>query len=67
MRWLTLELIKAHMRIDGDSEDDYLKMLGESAEETVLNYIGRSYDDLLATYGIPDGDHKKVPTPLVEA
>ena len=67
MRWLTLELMKAHMRIDGDSEDDYLKMLGESAEETVLNYIGRSYDDLLATYGIPDGDHKKVPTPLVEA
>lgn len=68
MRWLTTKLVKAHLRIDGDDEDEYLEMLGESAETTVLNYINRSYDDLLELYGIPDGQGgKKVPTPVVEA
>lgn len=67
MRWLTLELIKAHLRIDGDGEDSYLTLLGESAEETVLNFIGRSYEDLIAVFGIPDGAGKRVPTPIVEA
>ena len=66
MRWLTLPLIKAHLRIDGDGENEYLELLGESAEETVLNFINRSYEDLMATYGVPDGNVKRVPTPIVE-
>ena len=28
MRWLTLEMIKAHLRIDGNEEDGYLMLLG---------------------------------------
>ena len=67
MRWLTLSLIKAHLRIDGDGEDEYLELLGESAEETVLNFIGRSYEELIKLYGVSDGTGKKVPTPIVEA
>ena len=37
MKWLTLELIKKHSRIDSNVEDDLLTIYGESAEDTVLN------------------------------
>ncbi len=67
MRWLTLKLIKAHLRIDGNEEDEYLEFLGSSAEETVLNYIGRSYEELMALYGVPSDAGKMVPSPIVEA
>lgn len=68
MRWLTLELIKAHLRIDGNEEDEYLELLGNSAETTVLNYINRDYNDLLSNYGIAEADGtKSVPSPLTEA
>lgn len=68
MKWLTLELMKAHLRIDDNYEDEYLEVLGESAETTVLNYIGRSYEELMANYGVPGGNgEKKVPSPIVEA
>ena len=42
MKWLTLELIKKHSRIDSNVEDDLLTLYGESAEDTVLNYIGKT-------------------------
>lgn len=68
MRWLTMKLIKAHLRIDGNEEDDYLELLGDSAEETVLNFINRSYEELIELYGVPDETGvKKVPSPIVEA
>ena len=60
MKWLTLEYIKKHSRIDFDCEDDLLTIYGESAEETVLNIIDRSYEELIATY-------TTVPKPLYEA
>lgn len=43
MKWLTLEGIKAKCRIEPDfnEEDELLEMYGESAEETVLNALGR--------------------------
>lgn len=68
LKWLTPELIKAHLRIDGNEEDNYLELLGESAEETVLNYINRSYEELLALFGVPNDDGERdVPSPIVEA
>lgn len=62
MKWLTLEKIKAQLRIEQDFtlEDDILEMYGESAEDSVLDIIRRSYEDVLEKYG-------KVPTPLIHA
>ena len=60
MKWLTLEWIKLHSRIDFDCEDDLLELYGEDAEQTILNLIRRSFDDLIETYG-------EVPKPLYVA
>ena len=57
MKWLTLEWIKKHSRIDFDCEDDLLELYGESAEDTVLNVIARSYTEVIEHYG-------EVPKPL---
>lgn len=60
MKWLTLEYIKKHSRIDFDCEDDLLEMYGDSAEDTVLNVCNRTYDDLVEVYG-------HIPAPLYHA
>ena len=60
MKFLTVALIKQHSRIDFDCDDDLLEMYGDSAEDTVLNLIGRNYDDLMEQYG-------KVPVPIKQA
>lgn len=55
MKWLTLPWIKKHSRIDFDADDDLLELYAKSAERTVLNYIGRTYDELIECYGeVPD-------------
>lgn len=51
MKFLTLEYIKKHSRIDYDIEDDLLKLYGASAEDTTLSMLNRSYEDLIETYG----------------
>ena len=62
MKWLTLTRIKQQLRIEADftEEDDLLEMYGESAEEVLLNYLHRSYEDVMEVYG-------RVPAPLVHA
>lgn len=60
MKWLTLEWIKKHSRIDFDCEDDLLEEYGKDAEQAILNLIGRSYEELIETYG-------EVPHPLFVA
>ena len=62
MKWLTLTRIKQQLRIEADftEEDDLLEMYGESAEDVLLNYLNRSYEDLMEVYG-------HVPAPLVHA
>jgi uncharacterized phage protein (predicted DNA packaging) len=57
MKWLTLDWIKKHSRIDFDCEDELLTLYGESAEDTVLNVIARSYTEVIEHYG-------EVPKPL---
>lgn len=64
MKWLTIDAIKKHSRIDFDCEDSLLELYGESAEETVLNIIGRSYEELVELFGM---DKRPVPAPLVHA
>ena len=60
MKWLTKDWIKKHSRIDFDCEDELLELYGEDAEQTVLNLINRSYDEVMETYG-------EVPKPLYVA
>lgn len=60
MKWLTLDYIKAHSRIDFNCEDDLLTLYGESAEDTVLNVIDRTYDEVVSANG-------EVPAPLYHA
>jgi len=60
MKWLTLDWIKQHSRIDFDCEDGLLEMYGDSAEDTVLNICNRTYDDLMEEY-------RNIPTPLYHA
>ena len=62
MKWLTLERIKDQCRIERDfhDEDELLEMYGETAEDTVLNAVNRSYTDVMESYG-------QVPGPLVLA
>ena len=61
MKFLTLDYIRQHSRIDGSCEAEVLNLYGEAAEDTVLNYIGLSYDELLQKYS------GKVPKPIVQA
>lgn len=60
MKWLTLEWIKKHSRIDFDCENSLLKVYGDAAEDTVLNVIARSYTEVIEHYG-------EVPKPLFVA
>lgn len=62
MKWLTLDKIKDQLRIDPSFtlEDEILTMYGESAEDSVLDIIRRSYTEVMEKYGT-------VPTPLVHA
>lgn len=60
MKWLTLDYIKQHSRIDYDCEDALLELYGAAAEDTVLNYLNRTYQDVLEAYG-------DVPVPVRQA
>ena len=48
MKWLTIPDIKKQLRIDFDDEDDELELYGSSAEDTVLNYLNRTYQPHLS-------------------
>ena len=51
MKWLTISDIKKQLRVDFDDEDDVLELYGSAAEDTVLNYMNRTYQDVLEKYG----------------
>lgn len=60
MRFLTLDLIRAHCRIDDDCENELLQMYGDSAEATIFNMLDKTYEDVLDEYS-------EVPTPIIHA
>ena len=61
MKYLTLEYIKAHSRIDCDCEDDLIDAYGSAAEDTIIGLLNRSLEDLKATNG------GVVPNPVIVA
>jgi len=46
MKWLTLELIKAHCRIDSNIEDALLTTYGNAAEQGLLLVMRRTWEDV---------------------
>lgn len=60
MKWLTIDYIKAHSRIDFDCEDTLLELYGSAAEDTVLNDCNTTYEDVVEEYG-------DIPPALVQA
>ena len=62
MKWLTLERVKKHLRLDASNtqEDDLIQLYASAAEDTILNLCNRSYDCLLECYG-------EVPKPIQNA
>ena len=60
MKFLSLDLIKAHVRIDSSCEDSLLELYGEAAEKTTLNFINMTYDEVVEKYG-------EFPMPLIQA
>lgn len=63
MKFLTFEQIKQQLRLDDEqatAEQSILEMYAGSAEDSVLNIIRRSYDDVVETFGA-------VPTPIKHA
>ena len=46
MKFLTIDYIKQHSRIDFDCEDGVLATYGASAEKTLLTYIRRTLDNV---------------------
>ena len=51
MKYLTLELIKQHCRIDDSAEDSLLETYGAVAEQTVMNVCLTDYDKMVEEYG----------------
>ena len=55
LRWLTVDAIKTHCRIDFDCEDSELEQFGFAAEQAILDLTRRTYENFIDTYGrIPD-------------
>lgn len=46
MKWLSIDYIKQHSRIDFDCEDQLLELYADSAEETILDITNRTYEEL---------------------
>lgn len=61
MKYLTLDYIKAHSRIDYGCEDDIIEQKGCAAEDAILKLLNRSLDDL------KDCNGGKVPSAVMEA
>lgn len=51
MKYLKIDYIKAHSRIDFDCEDAELELYGTGAEDTILYLCNRTYENLIGAYG----------------
>ena len=55
LKWLSLDAIHAHCRIDFNCEDAELEQMGIAAEQAILDLTRRTYENFVDTYGrIPD-------------
>jgi hypothetical protein len=55
LKWLSLDAIHAHCRIDFNCEDAELEQYGKAAEQAIINVTRRTFENFIDTYGrIPD-------------
>lgn len=55
LRWLSVDAIKTHSRIDFDCDVAELEQFGVEAEQAILDLTRRTYENFVDTYGrIPD-------------
>ena len=55
LKWLSIDAIHAHCRIDFNCEDAELEQMGIAAEQAILDLTRRTYENFIDTYGrIPD-------------
>lgn len=55
LRWLSVDAIKTHCRIDFDCEVAEMEQFGVAAEQAILDLTRRTYENFIDTYGrIPD-------------
>lgn len=66
MKYLTIEYIKEHSRIDYDCEDAVLQMYGKSAEMTIAQLLnrGNTVDECIASLTEQYGE---IPAPIYQA
>lgn len=64
MKFLTIDYIKQHSRIDYDCENALLELYGNSAEQTLLNTLHRTYDEVVEEFG---DEENPFPAPLMQA
>ena len=55
LKWLNLDAIQQHCRIDFNCEDAELEQMGITAEQAILDLTRRTFENFIDTYGrIPD-------------
>ena len=55
LKWLSLDAIHQHTRMDFNCEDAELEQFGMAAEQAILDLTRRTYENFIDTYGrIPD-------------
>ena len=55
LKWLSLDAIHQHTRMDFNCEDAELEQFGIAAEQAILDLTRRTYENFIDTYGrIPD-------------
>lgn len=67
MKYLQIEHIKQHSRIDFDCDDALLELYGEAAEDTVLNYLNRGKTPAKALENLKADYDGEVPAAIRQA
>lgn len=65
-KWTTIDYIKKHSRLDYDCENDLIELYIVSAENTILNLLQRTYEDLIESYGDVPAEIRQATLMLVD-
>jgi uncharacterized phage protein (predicted DNA packaging) len=65
-KWTTIDYIKKHSRLDYDCENDLIELYIVSAENTILNLLHRTYEDLIESYGDVPAEIRQATLMLVD-
>ena len=66
MKYLTIDYIKQHSRIDYDCEDAVLELYGNGAEEAIAQLLNRGKDAEEMVVSLTE-QYGKIPAPIIHA